>query len=134
MEKGDPDFPRLHGSRDPHHARTVADLVELAAPRARRLAAKRSLVAGAPHAIGVSLYRKLGYDILGDFAHVTLVATSAFVGAVAVDVGQVDGYFYIAMRHVPGISLDRLLQRDGRWRVYDVLMDGVSFSSGRGRS
>jgi tripartite-type tricarboxylate transporter receptor subunit TctC len=34
------------------------------------------------HSINTALYRKLSYDILGDFAHVTLVATSAFVAVV----------------------------------------------------
>jgi DNA polymerase-3 subunit epsilon len=38
-------------------ARTLADLVELAAPRARRLNVKRSLVAGAPPRPGVYLFR-----------------------------------------------------------------------------
>jgi DNA polymerase-3 subunit epsilon len=38
-------------------ARTLADLVELAAPRARRLHAKRSLVAGAPPRPGVYVFR-----------------------------------------------------------------------------
>jgi tripartite-type tricarboxylate transporter receptor subunit TctC len=34
------------------------------------------------HSINTALYRKLSYDILHDFAHVTLVATSAFVAVV----------------------------------------------------
>jgi tripartite-type tricarboxylate transporter receptor subunit TctC len=34
------------------------------------------------HSINTALYRKLSYDILGDFTHVTLVATSAFVAVV----------------------------------------------------
>jgi tripartite-type tricarboxylate transporter receptor subunit TctC len=34
------------------------------------------------HSINTALYRKLTYNILGDFAHVTLVATSAFVAVV----------------------------------------------------
>ncbi|MCZ7588820.1 MAG: UvrB/UvrC motif-containing protein [Gaiella sp.] len=41
-------------------ARTLADLVELAAPRARRLHAKRSLVAGAPSRPGVYVFRGRG--------------------------------------------------------------------------
>jgi tripartite-type tricarboxylate transporter receptor subunit TctC len=34
------------------------------------------------HSINTALYRKLSYDILADFAHLTLVATSAFVAVV----------------------------------------------------
>jgi tripartite-type tricarboxylate transporter receptor subunit TctC len=34
------------------------------------------------HSINAALYRKLSYDILNDFAHITLVATSAFVAVV----------------------------------------------------
>lgn len=34
------------------------------------------------HSINTALYRKLSYDIVRDFAHVTLVATSAFVAVV----------------------------------------------------
>jgi tripartite-type tricarboxylate transporter receptor subunit TctC len=34
------------------------------------------------HSINTALYRKLTYDILADFTHVTLVATSAFVAVV----------------------------------------------------
>src|SRR4029079_11167891 len=37
---------------------TLADLVELAAPRARRLHAKRSLVSGAPPRPGVYVFRR----------------------------------------------------------------------------
>jgi len=47
----------LIGLAQERGARTVADLVELAAPRARRLHAKRSLVAGAPPRPGVYLFR-----------------------------------------------------------------------------
>ena len=47
----------LVGLAQERGARTVADLVELAAPRARRLHAKRSLVAGAPTRPGVYLFR-----------------------------------------------------------------------------
>src|SRR3954447_12373404 len=34
------------------------------------------------HSINTALYRKLNYDILRDFAHVSLVASSAFVAVV----------------------------------------------------
>ena len=47
----------LLGLAQERGARTVADVVELAAPRARRLATKRSLVAGAPPNPGVYLFR-----------------------------------------------------------------------------
>jgi DNA polymerase III epsilon subunit family exonuclease len=47
----------LIGLAQERGARTLADLVELAAPRARRLHVKRSLVAGAPGAPGVYLFR-----------------------------------------------------------------------------
>ena len=47
----------LLGLAQERGARTLADLVELAAPRARRLHAKRSLVAGAPTRPGVYLFR-----------------------------------------------------------------------------
>src|SRR5687767_7409836 len=43
---------------------TVAELVELAAPRARRLAGKRSLVAGAPQRPGVYLFRDRNDGVL----------------------------------------------------------------------
>lgn len=46
----------LLGLAQERGARTVADLVELAAPRARRLHVKRSLVAGAPTRPGVYLF------------------------------------------------------------------------------
>lgn len=48
---------QLLGLAQEHGARTVADVVELAAPRARRLHGKRSLVAGAPQGPGVYLFR-----------------------------------------------------------------------------
>jgi DNA polymerase-3 subunit epsilon len=48
---------RLLGLAQERGARTLADLVELAAPRARRLHAKRSLVAGAPPRPGVYVFR-----------------------------------------------------------------------------
>ncbi len=48
---------RLVGLAQERGARTVADLVELAAPRARRLHAKRALVAGAPQRPGVYVFR-----------------------------------------------------------------------------
>ena len=47
----------LIGLAQERGAETVADLVELAAPRARRLHAKRSLVAGAPTTPGVYVFR-----------------------------------------------------------------------------
>jgi DNA polymerase-3 subunit epsilon len=47
----------LVGLAQERGARTLADLVELAAPRARRLNAKRSLVAGAPPRPGVYVFR-----------------------------------------------------------------------------
>src|ERR687897_1688579 len=43
---------------------TVAQLVELAAPRARRLAGKRTLVAGAPQRPGVYLFRDCNDGVL----------------------------------------------------------------------
>ncbi len=43
---------------------TVAELVDLAAPRARRLAGKRSLVAGAPPQPGVYLFRDRNDEVL----------------------------------------------------------------------
>ena len=50
----------LIGLAQERGARTLADLVELAAPRARRLHAKRSLVAGAPPRPGVYVFRGRG--------------------------------------------------------------------------
>lgn len=47
----------LLGLAQERGARTVAEVVELAAPRARRLHSKRSLVAGAPTSPGVYLFR-----------------------------------------------------------------------------
>ena len=47
----------LIGLAQERGAETVADLVELSAPRARRLHAKRSLVAGAPTTPGTYLFR-----------------------------------------------------------------------------
>jgi DNA polymerase III subunit epsilon len=47
----------LIGLAQERGARTLADLVELAAPRARRLHAKRALVAGAPPRPGVYVFR-----------------------------------------------------------------------------
>jgi DNA polymerase III subunit epsilon len=47
----------LLGLAQERGARTVADVLELAAPRARRLSTKRALVAGAPHGPGVYLFR-----------------------------------------------------------------------------
>jgi DNA polymerase-3 subunit epsilon len=48
---------RLLGLAQERGARTVADVLELAAPRARRLNTKRALVAGAPSTPGVYLFR-----------------------------------------------------------------------------
>jgi DNA polymerase-3 subunit epsilon len=50
----------LIGLAQERGARTLADLVELAAPRARRLHVKRSLVAGAPPRPGVYVFRGRG--------------------------------------------------------------------------
>jgi DNA polymerase-3 subunit epsilon len=50
----------LLGLAQERGARTLADLVELAAPRARRLNVKRSLVAGAPPGPGVYVFRGAG--------------------------------------------------------------------------
>ncbi len=47
----------LLGLAQERGARTLAEVVELAAPRARRLHARRSLVAGAPSTPGVYLFR-----------------------------------------------------------------------------
>lgn len=54
----------LLGLAQERGARTVADVVELAAPRARRLHAKRSLVAGAPTAPGTYVFRGKGGIVL----------------------------------------------------------------------
>ena len=54
----------LLGLAQERGARTVADVVELAAPRARRLATKRSLVAGAPPRPGVYLFRDRSDQVL----------------------------------------------------------------------
>ena len=51
---------RLLGLAQERGARTLADVVELAAPRARRLHVKRSLVAGAPPRPGVYVFRGRG--------------------------------------------------------------------------
>jgi DNA polymerase-3 subunit epsilon len=48
---------RLIGLAQERGARTVADLVDLSAPRARRLHSKRALVAGAPAGPGVYVFR-----------------------------------------------------------------------------
>ena len=50
----------LLGLAQERGARTLADLVELAAPRARRLNVKRALVAAAPHRPGVYVFRGAG--------------------------------------------------------------------------
>jgi len=54
----------LIGLAQERGAGTVADLVELSAPRARRLAGKRSLVAGAPTGPGVYLFRDCNEQVL----------------------------------------------------------------------
>ncbi len=54
----------LIGLAQERGARTVSDLVELAAPRARRLNAKRSLVAGAPRTPGTYVFRGTGGEVL----------------------------------------------------------------------
>ena len=55
---------RLLGLAQERGARTVADVVELAAPRARKLHGKRSLVAGAPSTPGVYLFRDSRQQVL----------------------------------------------------------------------
>ncbi len=54
----------LMGLAQERGARTVGDLVSLAAPRARQLGAKRSLIAGAPTAPGVYLFRDRNGTVL----------------------------------------------------------------------
>ena len=54
----------LIGLAQERGASTVAELADLAAPRARRLAGKRSLVAGAPHRPGVYLFRDRNEQVL----------------------------------------------------------------------
>ena len=54
----------LLGLAQERGARTVADVVELAAPRARRLHGKRALVAGAPPRPGVYLFRDRREQVL----------------------------------------------------------------------
>ena len=54
----------LLGLAQERGACTVAELVELSAPRARRLAGKRSLVAGAPAGPGVYLFRDRNEQVL----------------------------------------------------------------------
>ena len=54
----------LIGLAQERGARTVADLVDLSAPRARRLHAKRSLAAGAPQRPGVYLFRDRNDQVL----------------------------------------------------------------------
>lgn len=55
---------RLVGLAQERGARTVGDLCELAAPRARRVYGKRSLVFGAPTCPGVYLFRGAGDQVL----------------------------------------------------------------------
>ncbi len=59
-------FIALIGLAQERGARTIGDLVELGAPRARRLHSRRSLVAGAPTAPGVYLF----YDRNGTVLYV----------------------------------------------------------------
>jgi len=54
----------LLGLAQERGARTLAEVVELAAPRARRLHARRSLVAGAPTTPGVYLFRDRNETVL----------------------------------------------------------------------
>ena len=54
----------LMGLAQERGARTVGDLVQLSAPRARQLGAKRSLVAGAPTAPGVYLFHDCNGTVL----------------------------------------------------------------------
>jgi DNA polymerase-3 subunit epsilon len=54
----------LIGLAQERGARTVADLVDLSAPRARRLHARRSLAAGAPQRPGVYLFRDRHEQVL----------------------------------------------------------------------
>jgi DNA polymerase III subunit epsilon len=54
----------LMGLAQERGARTVGDLVSFAAPRARQLGSKRSLVAGAPTAPGVYLFRDRNGTVL----------------------------------------------------------------------
>ena len=54
----------LLGLAQERGARTIADVVELAAPRARKLHDKRSLVAGAPTTPGVYLFRDRNDTVL----------------------------------------------------------------------
>ena len=54
----------LLGLAQERGAATVADVVELAAPRARRLAGRRSLAAGAPSRPGVYLFRDRNDEVL----------------------------------------------------------------------
>jgi DNA polymerase-3 subunit epsilon len=54
----------LLGLAQERGARTLGDVVELAAPRARKLEAKRSLVAGAPTKPGVYLFRDRNDTVL----------------------------------------------------------------------
>ncbi len=54
----------LIGLAQERGASTVAELADLAAPRARRLAGKRSLIAGAPQRPGVYLFRDRNEQVL----------------------------------------------------------------------
>ncbi|MGH3065870.1 MAG: exonuclease domain-containing protein [Gaiellaceae bacterium] len=54
----------LLGLAQERGARTITDVVELAAPRARRLHSKRSLIAGAPATPGVYIFRDRNETVL----------------------------------------------------------------------
>src|SRR6476660_5070769 len=54
----------LLGLAQERGARTIAEVIELAAPRARKLHARRSLVAGAPSTPGVYLFRDRNDTVL----------------------------------------------------------------------
>jgi DNA polymerase-3 subunit epsilon len=54
----------LLGLAQERGARTVSDVLELAAPRARRLSSRRALVAGAPRGPGVYLFRDRNDTVL----------------------------------------------------------------------
>ena len=54
----------LLGLAQERGARTLAEVIELAAPRARKLHARRSLIAGAPTTPGVYLFRDRNDTVL----------------------------------------------------------------------
>jgi DNA polymerase III epsilon subunit family exonuclease len=73
---------RLLGLAQERGARTLGDVVELSAPRARRLHSKRSLVAGAPTSPGVYLFRDRNATVLyvGKARHLRARLRSYFSG------------------------------------------------------